>query len=277
MHRLFSLLLVPLLLFAACGRPTSSDVRKMLNKKGAVSAVPATIGVNGGEITYGRKGSGDLHGYLALPATSGPHPAVVLVHERWGLDDYMRENARKFAKLGYVALAVDLYSESTTDPAVAQWLAAGVQRDAPGALDNLEQAVTYLKNRSDVDDDRVASVGWDFGGAWAYQMAKNDLGVKATVMYYGQFGVDDDVSQMKADILGHFGEADRTITIDDVHEFQATLQTRNGLHDVYIYPNADNGFANPSSPAYDKQAAKIAWERTVNFLTTSLGTPPNPR
>ncbi len=277
MRRLFPLFLVPLLLLSACGRPAGSEIRKMLDEKGAASVAPAVIGVNGGEITYGRKGPGDLHGYLALPVTSGPHPAVVLVHEWWGLDDYMRENARKFARLGYVALAVDLYGESTTDPVVAQRLAAGVQADVPGALDNLEQAVTYLKSRSDVDDERVASVGWDFGGGWAYQMAKNDLGVKATVMYYGQFGADDDLGQMKADILGHFGETDRTITVDDVHEFQATLQTHNGLHDVYIYPNAGSGFANPASAGYDKKTAKVAWERTVNFLTTSLGTPPNPR
>lgn len=208
-----------------------------------------------------------VKGYLAMPKDAKNLPAVILIHEWWGLNDNMKDMANKFAEQGYVALAVDLYDGQVATVAEdAQKLAGSVRENMDPAFKNLGAAVEYLKGLPEVDKDRIASVGWCFGGGWAYQMAKNDMGVKATVMYYGQFSEEDDLSHMKSTIIGHFGEEDTGIKVDTVKEFQATLKTLSGNHEVYIYPNAGHGFANPDNPNYNQEAADTAWERTMAFL-----------
>ncbi len=223
------------------------------------------------EIRY-HKQLKDVKGFLARPADNEKHPAVVLIHEWWGLNDNIRENARQFAKLGYVALAVDLYQgRVTTNPEDAGKFAGGVSKNRGPAFENLKQAVAYLRGRStNVIPQRIASVGWCFGGGWSYQMAKNDLGVKATVIYYGWFNPKDDLSKMRATIIGHFGENDRSIKVDDVRAFQARLKTLNGDHEIYIYPNAGHGFAKPGRKRYNKEGAEDAWKRTKAFLKKYL-------
>lgn len=215
---------------------------------------------------------GDIKGFLARPEAPGPHPGLILIHEWWGLNDNIRNNARRFAEAGYVALAVDLYrGQVTTSADQARELAATVRQNMPEAFTNLQHAVDYLQARPDlVVPDRLASVGWCFGGGWAYQMAKNNLGVKSSVIYYGFFNPEDDLSQMRSTILGHFAEDDRAIRIDTVREFQAKLKTLGGDHEIYIYPNTGHAFANPQSPTYDQEAAELAWTRTMAFLQQYL-------
>lgn len=214
----------------------------------------------------------EMVGHLATPAGAGPFPAVILIHEWWGLNDTIRDLAADFAAQGYVALAVDLYGgEVATTPDAASALAGAVREDVDGAFANLAAAVRYLETLDSADAERLASVGWCFGGGWAYEMAKNDLGVEASVMYYGQFSPEDDLSMMRADILGHFGEEDRLIAVDDVRQFQATLNTVEGEHAVFIYPNAGHAFANEDNPeAYNPAAAELAWQRTMEFLSREL-------
>jgi carboxymethylenebutenolidase len=195
------------------------------------------------EVRYHKKVK-EVRGFLARPADNKKYPGVVLIHEWTGLNDYMRGNARQFAKLGYVALAVDLYQgQVATNRDEAGRLAGWVRENREVALENLKQAVAYLKGRStNVDPQRLASVGWCFGGGWSYQMAKNDLGVKAN----------------------------RSIKVDDVRAFQANLKTLNGDHEIYIYPNAGHGFAKPGRKRYRKEAAEDAWKRTTAFLKKYL-------
>ncbi|OIO54787.1 hypothetical protein AUJ46_02255 [Candidatus Peregrinibacteria bacterium CG1_02_54_53] len=210
---------------------------------------------------------GPTRGYLALPEGDGPHPALILIHEFWGLNDNIRWYAEEFAKQGYAALAVDLYEgESTQDAARARELAGAVRANVDPAFANLRAAVDYLRSRSDVDSNRLASVGWCFGGGWSYQMAKNDLGVRTSVMYYGQFAPEDDLSMMKALIIGHFGEEDQGIPVDDVKAFRARLKTLNGDHQIFIYENVGHGFARE----LETESARTAWQRTLEFLGTYL-------
>ena len=209
---------------------------------------------------------GPATGYLALPEGEGPHPALILIHEWWGLNDNIRWYAEEFAKQGYVALAVDLYGESTDDPKRAGELASAVRNNLEPAFANLQAAVDYLRTRPEVAQNRLASVGWCFGGGWSYQMAKNDMGVKATVMYYGQFAPDDDLSMMEAHIIGHFGEDDTSIPVDDVKAFRAKLQTKSGANQIFIYENVGHGFARELTT----ESAKQAWARTLEFLKEEL-------
>lgn len=227
------------------------------------------------EVTY----YGNVKGYLAYPIVlnnkNGRNPGIILIHEWWGLNDDIKELADKFAREGYVALAVDMYGGKTAaTPDEARALSGAVRNNTEEAFKNLNAAVAYLKTRNyDVDPEKLASVGWCFGGGWSYQMAINNLGTKASVMYYGQFDPEDDFEHMKAGILGHFGEKDTGIAINTVKEFQARLSTANGTHEVYIYPNAGHGFANNrggTNQAYDQAAANLAWDRTLSFLNNIL-------
>ena len=245
----------------------SSTTLKSVQKEKTASAETAVITA---EVSY-FDGNSRVKGYLARPDDGKKHPGLILIHEWWGLNDNIRENARRFAKLGYVALAVDMYEgEATETAAQARVLATRVRKNIPGAFANLEQAVKFLKNQDSVVDDQLASVGWCFGGGWSYQMAKNNLGVKASVIYYGRFNPEDDLQQMRATILGHFGENDRGIKVDTVREFQAVLKTLNGDHAVYIYRNAGHAFANDGGSRYQKDAADLAWKRTQRFLADTL-------
>jgi len=189
------------------------------------------------------------------------------------LNDDIREKANHFAKQGYAALAVDLYHGGSTDKSSeARQLAGAVREDMEGAFTNLSAALDYLKNQPGVDEKRLASIGWCFGGGWSYQIAKNNLGVKASVIYYGRFNPKDDLQKMRAGIIGHFADKDRGITVESVKEFQAVLKTQKGDHEIYIYPNTTHGFA--SRPGqnnnYVEEASELAWERTLTFLSRAL-------
>jgi carboxymethylenebutenolidase len=258
--------LVVIIAFVWYGRQAESPSRD--NTPDASTSVEVVMG----EVRY----YGDVEGYLARPANmpsdGEAYPALVLIHEWWGLNDNIRGLADDFAERGYVALAVDLYEGKVAEtPDEAGVLAGAVRDDVASAFENLTAAVDYLSSLGYVDGERLASVGWCFGGGWAYEMARNDLGVDASVMYYGRFSLEDDLSMMRAHILGHFGEEDASIVVDDVREFEAKLTTQGGDHAVFIYPNAGHAFANvDNEDAYNEEAAQLAWQRTMEFLTREL-------
>ena len=218
---------------------------------------------------------GDIKGFLALPddiAEKESVPAIVLIHEWWGLNDDIRAKAKEFADAGYAALAVDLYDGQNAgrDRDLARKLAGNARADMTAAFANLQAAFDYLRQIPGVNPRRLASVGWCFGGGWSYEIAKNNLGAKASVIYYGRFNPADDLSQMRAKIIGHFGETDRAIKVDNVRAFQANLKTESGDHEIFIYPNAGHGFANPENPSYHMESAEQARARTLEFLEKHL-------
>jgi len=229
------------------------------------STTEAMVNLDGSFVDYG-----GYNGFLALPDGAGPFPAVLLIHEWWGLNDNIKSLAVDYAREGYVALAVDLYDgEVTAESSQARVLATGVRNNMDSAFSNLRAGVSYLKARDDVND-QLASIGWCFGGGWSYEMAKNDLGVDASVIYYGRFNPEDDLSRMRATILGHFGEEDTSILVDDVNALEVKLNTLSGDHQVFIYPNAGHAFANEGGSRYHEPSAQEAWDRTLEFLSREL-------
>ena len=188
-----------------------------------------------------------------------------------GFERQYPRKCQKFAKLGYAALAVDLYDgKSALSPDEARKLATHVRGNMDEAFKNLKSAFSFIKSHPNVNAERVASIGWCFGGGWSYQIAKNNLGAKASIIYYGRFNPKDDLSKMRATILGQFGAKDRGIKVDTVHEFQAKLKTLGGDHEIYIYENAGHAFANEGGSRYNKEAAELAWKRTTTFLRKNL-------
>jgi carboxymethylenebutenolidase len=228
--------------------------------------------VEGEEVRYGGVGDTDFTGYLARPAgVDGGMPAVILIHEWWGLNDNMRSMARQLAAEGYMALAVDLYDDKVAeDPERARKLMAGVMQNERRAIGNLSAARQYIE--SEYDTTTTALLGWCFGGGWALKGALN-MGdnIDAVVIYYGQ--VTSDTSQLanlEAPLLGIFAAEDTGIPPEDVREFEAALDELDKRAEVIIYDDVDHAFANPSGQNYDAEAADDAWERTLEFFEQYL-------
>lgn len=135
---------------------------KMLGNIVVKAKAESTDSVSTGSVMY-FPGESKYKGYLAKPTQAGKHPALILIHEWWGLNDNIRSLAQDFARQGYIVLAVDLYgSGSTTDQQVATQMASGVTNNEALAFQNLGYAMEYLKSNPDVDPDRIGSVGWCF-------------------------------------------------------------------------------------------------------------------
>jgi carboxymethylenebutenolidase len=238
----------------------------------AAAAGPAAEGVLTQTVVYGRDGARELKGFIAWPdeAEKAP-PAVLLIHEYWGLNDNIREMARKFAAEGYVALAVDLYGGQVADtPDKAEALVAQTVKNEEAFKSNLRQGYEFLEKSAQAP--RIGSVGWCFGGGMSLQAALLLPGqLDAAVLYYGFLVQDKDrLAPLDTPILGLYGGADSSIPTADVERFEQTLRALKKPVDIKIYPGADHAFANPSGTKYDPKATADAWKRTLSFLEKNL-------
>ena len=217
--------------------------------------------------------SGDetVSAYLALPEGGGARPALIVIHEWWGLNDWVREQARKFAEQGYVALAPDLYrGQATGDPAVAHELSRGMPQDR--AIRDLKAAFDFLAARGDVNKAKIGSVGWCMGGGFSLQLAVNEPRLAACVVNYGAMPTDgDDIQKIQAPVLGSFGAEDRGIKVDSVNAFEKAMKAAGKSIDVKIYEGAGHAFQNPNNKlGFRLNAAEDAWTRTLEFLNKNL-------
>ncbi len=218
-------------------------------------------------------GSDEVRGFLALPKSpkDKKSPGVVVIQEWWGVNDWIKEQARALAKEGYVALAPDLYrGRVAAERDEAHELMRGLPEDR--ALRDLDAVVRYLKSRPDVNGESIACIGWCMGGGYSLKLALASPDVKACVINYGALATDEaKLAKLHAAVLGSFGSADRGIPTDDVKTFEATLKKLGKPVDVKIYEGAGHGFQNPNNKAgYKPDAAKDAWTRTLDFLKKTL-------
>ncbi len=222
------------------------------------------------DVTF-KSGDETVSGFLAMPESGGRHPALVVIHEWWGLNDWVKEQARKFAEQGYVALAPDLYrGQVATDPSQAHELSRGMPQDR--AVRDLKAAFAYLAARSDVDKARIGSVGWCMGGGLSLQLAIHEPQLAACVVNYGAMPTDPaDIAKIRAPVLGNFGAEDRGIPPSAVKAFGGALDAAGKSGDVKIYDGAGHAFENPNNKAgYRAEAAADAWKRMVEFLNRTL-------
>lgn len=210
--------------------------------------------------------------YLALPQGEGTHPAVVVIHEWWGLNDWVKEQSDRLAKEGYIALAVDLYhGQVAKDDATAHQLMSGL--DETEALTTLKAATDFLRGRSDVRANAIGVIGWCMGGRYSIRLAAADPGIRACVMYYGTPLSDPAaIHGLQAAVLGNFGGEDKGPSPDQVRTFEKALKKAGKRVDFKIYPGAPHAFANEHNPwgGYREAAAKDAWLRTKAFLRKEL-------
>lgn len=241
---------------------------------GAAGEAAEGVEVTTREVVYGTAGGNELRGYLAQPAGAESRPddglpALVVIHEWWGLNDNVETMARMFAQQGYETLAVDLYGGEVADsPERARELTQTV--DEAAALANLEAAVSYLTG--ELGAPSVGVVGWCFGGGWSLQAAlAMPQEIDAAVMYYGRPVTERArLARLEAPLLGIFGAEDSSIPVDQVRQLESTLQDLGKQAEVHVYEGAGHAFANPSGERYEPEAARDAWQKTLAFLDRHL-------
>ena len=215
-------------------------------------------------------------GYLVYPIndTNQKLPAVIMVHEWWGLYDNIKNMANMLAKEGYVVLAIDLYNGTVaTDSNSARELSSSVANNPSAAIANMQSAVKYVSSLENVNGSRIASLGWCFGGGQSLQLALNsqDHPLAATIIYYGNLVNDTEaLSKIKWPILGIFGDQDQSIPVNSVKQFEQALNKIGVTNEIYIYPGVGHAFANPSGDNYAPKETADAWQKTVAFLNKYL-------
>jgi len=219
-----------------------------------------------------KSGDETATGFLVAPEGKGPFPAVIVIQEWWGLDDWIKDQGRALAREGYVALAPDLYrGKVTSKQEEAHQLMMGTPRDR--ALRDLKAAFATLAGRPDVRKDRIGVIGWCMGGMYALALATEEPRLAAVVAYYGAPPTDPSaIAKIKAPVLGNYGAEDKGPAPEQVKAFEAAMKKDGKTIDVKLYPGAGHAFANPNNPwsGYREAAAKDAWGRTVAFFARHL-------
>src|SRR5262245_7219224 len=221
-----------------------------------------------------------INAVRALPKAKGRRPAVIILHERYGIDQHTKDLTVKLAQAGFVGLAPDLFHRFTGD---RQAVLRGEQRvdlTDDGALEDLNGAVEYLKKLKNVDGARIGIIGVCQTGRQPVLLAAKRNDIAGAVVLYGAIGgkewlsnglrptpIEDLIAQVNCPILGVFGEADHIISVDDVVRFRNCLEKAKKNSHIRIYPDAPHGWLNDTMPGrYRKEAAKDAWSLMMSFL-----------
>ena len=236
-----------------------------------VLAVPTLFAATQPREVSFQSGGETVQGLLYTPSTPGRHPAIIVIHEWWGLVPWVKDQAADLSAQGYVTLAVDLYrGKSADNPEAAHELMRGLPQDR--GVRDLVAAAAYLKTLKSVDPNRLGAVGWCMGGTYAAQLAVADPGLRAVAINYGALPTDSAALQkIHAAILGNFGALDRGITPDDVHAFASAMKALGKPVNVKIYPDAGHAFENPNNKGgYRPNDSKDAHERMRVFFQQHL-------
>jgi carboxymethylenebutenolidase len=214
-------------------------------------------------------------GFLALPRDQGRHRAIIVIHEWWGLNEWVKEQADRLAANGYVALAVDLYNgKVATDPSEARKLKRGLLRQ-DRAIGDLKATFDYLARRTDVDAKHIGSLGWSMGGGLAVQLAMHEPRLAACVVNYGPLPTTiEEIQKINAAVLGIFGSLDRGIPPGKVRAFERCMNSAGKRVDIEIYDGAGHAFENPSNQrGYRPKAAAVAWLNILKFFKQAYAAP----
>ena len=231
--------------------------------------IPA-LAADGTSVSY-KSGDETVQAVLYTPQGKGPFPALIVIHEWWGLNDWVKEQASKFADEGYAALAIDLYrGKVAKTPDEAHEIMRGVPEDR--AKRDLHAAFEFLASQPNVRKDRIGAIGWCMGGGYSLDVALQEPTLAADVINYGHLATDADaLKKIYAPILGLFGAQDRGIPPADVRKFGETLDQIGKKIDIKIYDDAGHAFENPNNKdGYRAADAADAWKRTIDFLAATL-------
>ena len=243
----------------------------MLENNYAVAAtVPEQdIELHTEDITY-PAGDVTMKAYLAKPKKEGKYGAVIIIHENRGLNDHIRDVARRAAKAGYIAIAPDALSAAggtPTDQDQARQLFS--QIDAKQNLINFSKGFDYLKSRKDCNG-FTGCVGFCWGGALVNQLAVHVPDLNAAVAFYGRQADVADVPKIKAALQLHYAGLDERINAG-IPAYEEALKKNNVKYELYLYEGVNHAFHNDTSGArYNEAAAKLAWKRTLDFWAANM-------
>ncbi len=215
----------------------------------------------------------EVKAYVAKPASGGPHPAVIVVQEWWGLNEHIKDVTRRLAKEGYFAVAPDLYSRQghkvTSDPNVAAQLMGGLKHD--DGVKDLLSAVSWLEQHNQVRKNRIGVVGFCMGGSYALLLPCASKEIKAAAPFYGEVPPDEKLRQLACPLFYAYGENDGWITRKDVDRLSAVLKKLNKPGEVKIYKNCAHGFFNDTrKDVYRAAEASDAWQHTLRLFAENL-------
>ncbi|MCY2964681.1 MAG: dienelactone hydrolase family protein [Planctomycetota bacterium] len=237
-----------------------------------------TQGIEAGEVKI-PVGDGEIPGYRAMPAKGGPFPTVLVVQEIFGVHEHIKDICRRFAKLGYFAVAPELYarqgdvSKLTEFNEILKIVATVPDKQV---MSDLDAAVAWAKKSGKADTEKLAVTGFCWGGRIVWLYSAHNAGVKAGVAWYGRLTnpVDelhpkhplDIVGDLKAPVLGLYGGADMGIPNDTVEKMRAALKEAKKPSEIILYPDTPHGFYADYRPSYRKEQADEAWKKLQEWF-----------
>ncbi|GAC1396139.1 MAG: dienelactone hydrolase family protein [Sediminibacterium sp.] len=233
------------------------------------------------EVSYSSDGT-TLKGYLAYNGSKkGKRPAVIVVHEWWGNTEYVRKRARQLAELGYIAFAVDMYGDgkTATDPKQAEDYAGPFYQHPELGKARIQAAVDKIKEYPQTDDQRIAAIGYCFGGSMVLNAAKMGVDFRGVVSFHGGLaGVPAAPGSVKGKILVCHGGDDKFVTAADIKHFRSNLDSVHAPYQFKVYKGATHAFSNPEATAlgkkfnlpiaYNAAADKQSWQDMKVFFRT---------
>ncbi len=213
-----------------------------------------------------------ISGALNIPEGEGQFPGIVVIHENRGLNDHTRDVARRFAAAGFVALAPDSLSRaggtgSMASPDAARAAITALSPDVAQA--DLNAALIYLNGHPKVRPGHLASIGFCWGGARSFLLATQSDLLRAAVVFYGSAPPDEKLTEVRCPVLGIYGETDERIT-SKVPAVAQAMQRAGKQFEYKIYPGAAHAFFNDTGERYHAEAAKDAWQQTLDYLKVHL-------
>jgi len=235
----------------------------------ARGAPAATAPVDTSRVHLGPADAG-TGAFVAWPAGKAAAPAVIVIHEWWGLNAQIREVARRLARQGYVAIVPDLYhGKVAEDPELAHTLSRGLDEDV--ALADLDGALQWLRAERRTAKTKAGVVGFCMGGRLSELLALHQPGMAAAVMFYGRPEANPQkLAALRVPLQGHFGAEDQGITPETVAAFRTALKSAGKNAEIFVYAGAGHAFMNDSRPSYHAESARQAWERTLAFFKKNL-------
>lgn len=240
------------------------------------------------EIPYQSADGSQLIGYYAYDdAIKGPRPGVVVVHEWWGLNDYAKRRARDLAELGYSALAIDMYGEgkNTEHPKDAMAFMQAATKDADAASKRFASGLDLLKKQQQTDPNRIAAIGYCFGGAVVLNAARQGVPLAGVVSFHGALATKTPATpgSVKAKILVEHGALDSMVTQDHVAAFKSEMDKAGADYQFVSLDGAKHGFSNPDADrlshgehggpdiGYNKAADEKSWADMQAFFKKIFG------
>ena len=254
----------------AGGTAAAMSILPLLESNYAVAATVTEDELFTERVTYPGNGSTKMQAYVARPKAMKPYATIMVIHENRGLNAHIEDVTRRAASAGYLAIAPQALSVLPTPPANEDEARAAFSTlNAADTLQNFIKGFDYIKTRKDANG-KFGCVGFCWGGAMANNLAVNVPDLKAAVAFYGRQPQAADVPKIKAAVQLHYGSLDQGVNAG-IPAYEEALKKAGVKYELYIYENVNHAFHNDTSPArYNKEAAELAWQRTIKFFGEHL-------